>query len=929
MKERFNLFSHQSKLNTSLETKKVHPAIEYFRQLQTARPSTQLEEFLSNFAKPKSIDSETFAEGVKRFIQLANSNPLDKKSSPGRKALYGTIYSGLHYNNDLVKLWNAEHSDYDDPLKGSQVTTLVPSGWDSTLQDGFITLIYKGQQPAQALDELVKGPTVIDCGMFTQLSLWFGLRYMLGNERFNQCFGRAPFFITQAVYNGIEDSNKPYSGNPLYSFLSKEEAKTSSVTVKHLTNSPLYPLKHPGGNYGGENCIVIGKQYYIFDPHLESTQGITEDAVLNLLRQAFNEGRAQYDTDRLSLYAATPEEFHPKFFQTYGQLIEAAEQLRDKTITEEEFLHVKQDTALELTFDLHKFSTWLHHFENNMQTDSMDYLPQPIDSSLLPIELLNVIPFENKTSMDFSRFKQETPQQKELMIMSKEFCQSIMTGQSKLVILTGKAGVGKTASAVCAAKELATRGKKVLWISEVMVNGWADQAKSISDLDNCGLEIDNLLATDPDVVFLDDDNLAGFSGNLLLEKIYSWYVNNPGKGLFITSNEPIRFNHCYGHKLDGKYYYPPFNDYYSSQYLNWQHKADLAGESLRSKRDGQSIGAIVSDSVWKTQEANLGQIELIPAFDESEELAPIRQSLRKTGSMNCSTYDKLRPIQQRWIHVHQAGGMYTFSGMGRSHYVEPFLTANPSKFEKSTCKTIALEMREYNSSYLGKEIDSTSMDQLIRVLNYAHDQGGRRIILINQTSYSTEQLLTQIKAQLPKSERERTWSRLMLLLCETEDSIFNYEQFNGHIEHIVPGKHFIDKGSKSLERPSVLGKRTNRFSTKLMDSESFLDSFLPIEYDAHENDSTFGLAPKDFDLQSILSKIQLSFFKDTKKSSIKPNEINPPKSETKVKEYSGIPKGIFTEQLRKQEEEFLTKHRHDSPELQREYDKKFGMILKQ
>ena len=95
-----------------------------------------------------------------------------------------------------------------------------------------------------------------------------------------------------------------------------------------------------------------------------------------------------------------------------------------------------------------------------MQPDSIDYLHQTIDYSLMPTELLDVIPFENRTSMDFSKFKQESPQQKELMIMSKQFCQSIMTDESKLVILTGKAGVGKTASAVCAAKELTARGKK-------------------------------------------------------------------------------------------------------------------------------------------------------------------------------------------------------------------------------------------------------------------------------------------------------------------------------------------------------------------------------------------------------------------------------------------------------------------------------------
>lgn len=154
---------------------------------------------------------------------------------------------------------------------------------------------------------------------------------------------------------------------------------------------------------------------------------------MNLLRDAFNEDRKSYDIERLSLYAATPEEFHPRFFQTYGQLINEAEKLRDKTFTEVEFSHVKQNPALELTFDLHKFSMWLQHMENTIPSDSIDYSPQPIDYSLMPIELLDVIPFENKTAMDFSQFKQDTPQQKELMAMSKQFCQSVLVGESNLL----------------------------------------------------------------------------------------------------------------------------------------------------------------------------------------------------------------------------------------------------------------------------------------------------------------------------------------------------------------------------------------------------------------------------------------------------------------------------------------------------------------
>lgn len=207
-------------------------------------------------------------------------------------------------------------------------------------------------------------------------------------------------------------------------------------------------------------------------------------------------------------------------------------------------------------------------------------------------------------------------------------------------------------------------------------------------------------------------------------------------------------------------------------------KTSTASVSLRSEHDGQSIGAIVSDLSWKTNESLLGPIELIPAF-ESEELVPIRQSLGETKSTNCSAYEKLRPIQKQWLDVYTKTGMISSDGSVPAD----FISAKPSKFEKSAYKTIALEIREYDDFYRRKIVDLNSIDQLICVLNFASIQGGRRIILINQTTFSSEELLIKIKAQLPESEREETLSRLELLLCETENSIFSYDEFNGLIEN--------------------------------------------------------------------------------------------------------------------------------------------------
>jgi hypothetical protein len=774
-----------------------HSAIAYLSDLLTKSPSIQLTQLLSSYRNPKSIDAETFVVGVKKFIALANSNPKDEHSSEGRKALYGNEFLGLHYNNDLAKLWNSHYGE-SATVQAMQVSSFAPQQWDSIFQDEFKTLVYRGHLPAQALDVLVQGPSVIDCGMYTQLSLWFGIRYMLGDDQFNQRFGHTPFYLTQSVYNGIENAAEPYSGNPLYSFSSTlVETPASSVTVKHVANTVLYRLKHPGGNYGGENCVVIDGRYYIFDPFLSQTQGMEKEMVHNLLRESFNSAIEQCDIDRLEFYAKQPEQFHPRHLKTYGQLIEIAGELSEATFTEDEFLVNITDPELEFTFNLQKFSTWLQNVESAAQVKSVEYIPMDNDPSLIPPHLLDAIPFENKTTMHYSTFKQETPQQQELMRISKQFCHSVMSNESRLVMLSGKAGVGKTASAVCAAKELAARGKNIVWISEVMLTGWVDQAKSMADLDNSVREIDDLLSANPDVVVLDDDNLAGYCGRVLLEKIYAWYLAAPGRGLFITSNVVISFQNCYGYKSDKTYHYPPFADYHSVQYLNWIHKTGLAGKSLRMQRDGQSIGAIVSVSAFNAHEAQLGEIELIPAFNESEDLVPIRCSLRSTGELG-PAYDKLSPIQQRWISKHKTIAASGYLGNGEPYYIEPYLTVNVNKFEKTCYKTIAVEINTSNCRFFGVHV---KLDQLISVLNYAYDKGGVRVILINKTEFGLDDLLIKIKAELPSSEQERTWSRLNLLLCENENTIFDYDQFKGRVEEILlkPG---VSRSSPPMGRPS-------------------------------------------------------------------------------------------------------------------------------
>ena len=92
-------------------------------------------------------------------------------------------------------------------------------------------------------------------------------------------------------------------------------------------------------------------------------------------------------------------------------------------------------------------------------------------------------------------------------------------------------------------------------------------------------------------------------------------------------------------------------------------------------------------------------------------------------------------------------------------------------------------------------------------------------------------------------------------------------------------------------------RRPTRLSTQRMGRGLLFDSLLPLEDlegSTHENNSTFGTPLQDLDLQSILSKIQLSFF-SAEKPSVKLKSIEPSKSETNVQKCSAIPRGMFTE----------------------------------
>lgn len=266
----------------------------------------RLQEALAIFSSPKERTIQNFQEGIKQFIRLANMPPDE------REGLYGSRFAGLYNNNHLAELWN-EHCPDEDKIAPHSLDALKPESWEVIVEEDCLALQYVGPELTIALDQLLKGPTVIDCGMFCQLGIWFGIRHILGDDEFNKQFTNKPFFLTRFNYvDTVEE--KEALGNPLFAFFSPD--LLNSVKIEHLFNHPTYSIKHPGGNLAGENVLIIENDYYIFAP-LHAQNQWTREEVENVLRNAYNAEPDSHDRDALDTFQDNQDFFESQYGSIY------------------------------------------------------------------------------------------------------------------------------------------------------------------------------------------------------------------------------------------------------------------------------------------------------------------------------------------------------------------------------------------------------------------------------------------------------------------------------------------------------------------------------------------------------------------------------------------------------------------------------------
>ncbi|MFI4956724.1 MAG: hypothetical protein ACHQAX_05915 [Gammaproteobacteria bacterium] len=83
---------------------------------------------------------------------------------------------------------------------------------------------------------------------------------------------------------------------------------------------------------------------------------------------------------------------------------------------------------------------------------------------------------------------------------------------------------------------------------------------------------------------------------------------------------------------------------------------------------------------------------------------------------------------------------------------------NNKIFEKTDKSVIAVELIRYNGIF-GPRINDDSLEQLLAVVHYAFDKGSTKVIAVNNTGFSPDELWRKIKDQLPEKEKERTLAR--------------------------------------------------------------------------------------------------------------------------------------------------------------------------
>ena len=280
-------------------------------KMHTVEASRALDRYLKTLEdESRTWDEDTLHTGMRQFTAIVGHERVEYFENP---------WSGLHYPTKIDELWNQTYPRWSYATNSETSGWVCPPTWSYTFENSTATLTYCGSAPySQALNELIIGPTAVDCGIWTQLALRFGMRYMMGDGLSDRVFD-----VNRMQIKIVQSWNKAGpEGNPLSPFYDLWSNFGSRTRTRILYNHPSYLEKHPGGTGRLQNTIQIDDEYLIFDPS-STCKTLSLEGVQWKFIEAYNKARDPADAKTMEQWKLYPEYIHPSLAPTsWGEMYE-------------------------------------------------------------------------------------------------------------------------------------------------------------------------------------------------------------------------------------------------------------------------------------------------------------------------------------------------------------------------------------------------------------------------------------------------------------------------------------------------------------------------------------------------------------------------------------------------------------------------------
>ncbi|PCD21365.1 hypothetical protein AU210_016330 [Fusarium oxysporum f. sp. radicis-cucumerinum] len=282
-----------------------------------------------------AADLKTFVEGAERLASICG---------PERAKYYHNPLKGVHSIDSFKDAFNQAYPKQAITSSDMDIQLQCPPSWSIRFEEttGWsVVLTYEGEGPlTQGIDDVMNGPTVIDCGMWCQLLLWMAIRFLLGDDVFNQTFRfeKGKFALTQSW--GLPMNKECTDGDLLNSFYDEPGADATHYRVHTRTvcNDAAYLSKHPGGTTRLENFVKIGDRSFVFGG-TGCVRNVLSDEELDAhLRHSYNAPQHLADRQKIHQFYQYPHIQHPFYGPiSFGTLASRADMYAHHTLDEAEW----------------------------------------------------------------------------------------------------------------------------------------------------------------------------------------------------------------------------------------------------------------------------------------------------------------------------------------------------------------------------------------------------------------------------------------------------------------------------------------------------------------------------------------------------------------------------------------------------------------